>query len=133
MNEIKRQIAGYPDYYVSIWGNVYHGDKKLKAWRNKKGDSHLKIRIWNDKGARKYFVHQLVAEAFIPNPLNKKVVNHIDGNPENNSITNLEWCTTSENMKHYRVMENQDYTDTLFPELTMQIADKINKKSWIEK
>lgn len=44
-------------------------------------------------------LHILVAKAFIPNPNNYSQVNHIDGNKENNNLENLEWCTSSYNVR----------------------------------
>jgi hypothetical protein len=45
-------------------------------------------------------LHRLYAQGFIPNPENKRVVNHIDGNKLNNDLSNLEWSTYSENINH---------------------------------
>lgn len=53
--------------------------------------------------AKKKFIHRLVAEAFLgPAPADKPVVNHKDGNPKNNILTNLEWASISENYAHYQ-------------------------------
>lgn len=49
---------------------------------------------------KRFQTHRLVAEYFIPNPDNKPCVNHIDGNGMNNNVSNLEWCTYSENERH---------------------------------
>ena len=48
---------------------------------------------------KNYSIHRLLAEVFIPNPNNYPVINHIDGNKQNNSLDNLEWCTYSHNNK----------------------------------
>jgi len=57
------------------------------------------VRLCRDGASRNFSVHRLVAKAFIPNPENLPCVNHIDMNPRNNSIQNLEWCTQLYNMQ----------------------------------
>lgn len=59
-----------------------------------------RVQLWKNNKARLLQVHRLVAQAFIDNPENKPTVNHIDGNPLNNNVDNLEWATYSENQKH---------------------------------
>ena len=62
----------------------------------------LLVGLYKDKKRKVYLAHRLIAFTYIPNPLNKPDINHIDGNPLNNNIDNLEWCTKKENMKHAR-------------------------------
>ena len=49
------------------------------------------------------YSHRLVAKYFLDNPGGKLEVNHIDGNKSNNHVSNLEWCTTQENLEHKRI------------------------------
>lgn len=90
-------IEEYPNYMISTLGNVksIKTNKILKQYINKKGYVHIGLSI---KGKlHNCQVHRLVAKTFIDNPLNKPCVNHIDFNPSNNNVDNLEWVTHSEN------------------------------------
>lgn len=78
-------------FYISSLGRVKTLDDKIIDLNNRKSRYLL---------YRKYPIHRLVAEYFIPNPENKREVNHIDGNKHNNRADNLEWATTSENRIH---------------------------------
>lgn len=88
------------NYRINKKGDIYsyYTNKILKQRNSKKGYPSVRL-IINGKGTTKV-VHRLVAQTFIPNPDNHPQVNHIDGNKENNSVENLEWCTNDYNMKH---------------------------------
>lgn len=91
-------------YKVSPNGIVSSKHRIMKGCIDSQG--YLCYTMRNHNGIRRRELgHRLVAISFIPNPDNKDQVNHIDGNKLNNDITNLEWCTQSENMIHaYRVL-----------------------------
>ena len=74
----------------------------------------VKVRIGGGKYLRDY-IHRLVAEHFIgPSPEPNMVVNHIDGNPFNNHVDNLEWVTVRENNLHYhRLIKPLSYKEVL--------------------
>lgn len=57
--------------------------------------------VWIDM--KLHYVHRLVAQTFIPNPENKRTINHKDGNRSNNNVENLEWATIAENLQHARI------------------------------
>lgn len=71
----------------------------LKSFVSPTGYERVQVGIGYRK-QKKYSVHRLVALTFIPNPENKKQINHIDGNKLNNHVDNLEWSTSKENIIH---------------------------------
>lgn len=75
----------------------------LKHSKNRNGYSIVGL---NHNWIRKtHYVHRLVALHFIPNTLSLRTINHIDGNKNNNSVSNLEWCSYQDNIRHaYKVL-----------------------------
>lgn len=101
-----KAVAGYEGLYeVSNFGRVKSlgNDKKKKEKILSPGVNsreYLKIGLRKDRTRVTHSIHRLVAAAFIDNPDGKRTVNHKDGNKKNNNVTNLEWATDSENVKH---------------------------------
>lgn len=95
-----KAVDGFHDCYVNKNGNVSNSDGFVLKARPIGLRGYLAVRICRNGKTKILYVHRLVAEAFIPNPENKPVVNHIDGNKLNNDFTNLEWVTWSENLQH---------------------------------
>ncbi len=93
--ELWKDIEGFENYQASSWGRVRSANGILKPYRNKKG--YLKVGLMKGGKCHKKRVNRLVAIAFVENPNGYPFVDHIDGNKENNSITNLRWVTDEEN------------------------------------
>ena len=92
-----RDIEGYEGLYrVSNYGNVYSVRRKrnLKPCTDTRG--YLGVALQKGKWKR-YLIHRLVAQAFVPNPNNLPQVNHKDENKINNYYENLEWCDQAYN------------------------------------
>ena len=113
--EIWKDIEGYEGYQVSNTGKVKSTRKKfgkqeqetiLKAkviWTG-----YQRIGLVKDKKCRQFYIHRLVAQAFIPNPENKPIINHKNGDRTDNRVENLEWCTHAENSQASREVTSSD-------------------------
>lgn len=102
--EERKIIPWYNWYYAS---NLWNIKTTHYCWWSKTRLLKQKLRKWymicylsKDWSHNTMTVSRLVAQAFIPNPENKRTVNHIDWNKTNNRLENLEWATDSENCKH---------------------------------
>ena len=113
-----RDVLGFEGQYaVSNMGRIKSLDRILP--HEEHGTRHIRERLLKQKasgpGENHYFgvmlhtghgkmvhrrIHRMVAETFLPNPDSKNQINHIDGNKANNALSNLEWCTSKENMDH---------------------------------
>jgi hypothetical protein len=108
-----KDIVGYEGYYqinengevksmeriiIGRWGETLRKEKILNPITS--GKRYPMFGLSKDGKKKYYNQHQLLAQAFISNPYNKKCVNHIDNNGFNNDLSNLEWATYSENTIH---------------------------------
>jgi hypothetical protein len=78
--------------------NIWVEGRVLTSQVNKNGYVYLRVSVNGLKVTIR--PHRIIAQLWIPNPENKREVNHVDGNKQNNAVSNLEWVTPSENQKH---------------------------------
>ena len=104
--EIWKDIEGYEGLYqISNFGRVrslnYRGTGQTKVLSpGEGGRGYLLVNLCKNGKTKKYQVHRLVAEAFIPNWFDDPQVNHIDEDKTNNRVENLEWCSAKYNINY---------------------------------
>lgn len=101
-------------YYISNLGRLLRKERRVWSERNSSfitlpekiiipecdKEGYLRVRLTKEGESQKFFVHRLVAQAFIPNPDNLPCVNHIDECSKNNRFDNLEWCSAEYNSNY---------------------------------
>ena len=115
--EVWKDIPHFPGYQASTEGRIRsvdrmiqrrcdktptpHQGKVLKPTDNGNGYKAVNLRREGDCRYRRYYIHHLVLETFVPEHDECQTdVNHLDGDKSNNRLDNLEWCTRSENNYH---------------------------------
>ncbi|MBC8527256.1 MAG: HNH endonuclease [Candidatus Cloacimonetes bacterium] len=94
------RVWSYPKPCSSINGIFLKPTLTVCKNNRNKPHNHHSVMLYKNNEAKRFQIHRLVAQAFILNPENKPDINHIDGNPLNNNVNNLEWVTKSENIRH---------------------------------
>lgn len=98
--EVWKPVKGYEGLYKINSDGVVMGYNNMILKPYKMPNGYLQVCLYKNQKAEKKYIHRLVAEAFIENPLNLSEINHIDENKENNCVKNLEWCSHAHNMAH---------------------------------
>lgn len=138
-----RDIPGCEGRYrVSDAGDVLNvlKGRLMGQWPH---SGYMQVRLPSPIGTCR--VHRLVALVFIPNPSDKPHINHIDCNPANNHVSNLEWCTPAENNAHSKALgrmppywigrraHNAKFTDETVASIRAAYASGVARKALAKK
>ena len=136
INEIWRPIKGYEGLYEvsnlgrvkSLGNNKTKKDKILRSGIDSQGYPNIGL---SKKGNRKtYNIHRIVAEAFIPNPENKRDIDHINNIKDDNRVENLRWCSHRENCNNPLSIENHKIAiQKRFPNRVIK-TQRSRKEAW---
>jgi hypothetical protein len=131
--EIWRDIEGYEGIYqVSNLGNVKSLERlsmqnhllKEKILKPRKiTDGYLSVSLCKNNKVKQFSIHRLVATAFISNSSNKPYINHIDCDPSNNNVDNLEWVTQKENLQYASKLKRMN-NDKKIPIIAINLTTK---------
>jgi len=121
------QIPNSKGYFISKDGRVFKENLELKC-NNHEGYRRVSI-AFNDGTSKRFYVHRLVAMAYIENTDNKPFINHIDCNKSNNNVENLEWVTNKENAEHASVngllITGEDVKSSLYSDEQIRVVCKM--------
>ena len=94
-----RRITDFENYIIYSDGRVFN--ERTQCWlKHSMAAGYPRVQLAKNGKKHTKHIHRLLAEAFIPNPQNLPQVNHLDRDRMNFSLSNLEWCTQSDNALH---------------------------------
>lgn len=100
MEEKWKIVDGFVNYKISSLGRIDNIQTNRMKKPTLSRDGYLRVSLFKNQKGKSFSVHRLVAEYFIENINNLPFVNHIDGNKSNNIVSNLEWISGSDNIRH---------------------------------
>ena len=112
------EISLAPDYIINENGEIWSKERvvqhkngrihnlKSQLMKSRVNCGYLVVGLRVDKKRKIFYVHRLIAMAFIPNPNNLRCVNHKNSDTKDNSISNLEWCTQNYNNQSINTKKN---------------------------
>ena len=86
-----KQIKGYPEYRISRMGRVYSTYRKIYIYEARYKEWILCGKLFQKRGSKPFYIHRLVAIAYIELVYGRSFVNHKDGDKLDNDVANLEW------------------------------------------
>lgn len=122
-----KPVVGYENEYL-----IYEDGKVFSVRKNKflvskpnKTVKYFQVSLWKNNKEKHFYIHRLVAIHFIPNPNDLPEVNHIDGNRQNNSVSNLEWVSSLGNKEHAIRTGLRKYTNRLSRQEFIILLDRV--------
>jgi len=100
MDKTWKVVSGYDRYEVSSDGNVRRISTGRILKKHPDLDGYYRVGLYQNRKQKSFKISRLVALNFIPNPENKREVNHKNGDKGNDCVENLEWVTPEENIQH---------------------------------
>lgn len=121
-----KDIPDYPNYSITTSGIVFNKKKGKPVKWFKSSSGYWEVDLSKDGTHKRFSVHRLVAIVFIPNPNNLPEVNHKDGNRLNPDISNLEWVTGRQNIRHGFVRRNGSISS---PKISLDKIKQLNNRA----
>lgn len=124
------KIKDFEDYTITNTGEVVNNRTgKTRALDFNKSVGYFQVDLYKNNKRSKHYIHRLVAQAFIPNPLGLLEVNHKDSDRTNNHVSNLEWVSSSGNSIHAVQAGQRDHIPRMSQQDIKQAYDLVMKGS----
>ena len=95
-----KSIKGFENYIIYEDGLIYNEKRNRFMKELKESNGYMRVKLSKDGKQKNFYVHRLIALTFIPNPDNKKCIDHINRIRDDNRIENLRWATQKENCQN---------------------------------